>query len=100
MDDQPIACTLGADDATARVAEWAALRSRVLGTETIAGGVRLWLPSDRRADAEDLARRESECCAFLDLHVEREGDRVRVDITSRNGDAMPVIAALAGTPCC
>ena len=63
-----VACDLKGDAAVgARVEEWQRLRERAVGVEQIAGGARLWLPTDAWAAAEDLARREAACCGFFDM---------------------------------
>jgi len=92
-----VACELQAAEAGARAEEWRRLRDDSgLGSEPIPGGVRLWLRPEARSTAEDLARREADCCGFLDLELATEADRLRLDITSPARDAAPVIACLAG----
>jgi len=102
-----VACELEAAGATDRAEEWNRLRTRWgLGSELIPGGARLWLRAGGSGPAEDLVRRESACCGFMDLEVAAEGDRVYVEITSLAPEAAPVIAWLAGLedtgvlPCC
>ena len=92
-----VACELGNAEVEARVDEWRSLRAGALGSETIAGGARLWLGADAWASADDLARREAACCGFLDIELAREGERVRLDITSKAPDAAPLVASLLGT---
>ncbi|HWE69957.1 MAG TPA: hypothetical protein VG205_06325 [Acidimicrobiales bacterium] len=92
-----VACELEAADAGTRAEEWRRLREEAgLGSDPIAGGTRLWLRPDARSAAEDLARREAGCCGFLDLAIARDGDRLRLDITSLAPDAAPVIAVITG----
>ncbi len=45
---------------------------------------------------EDLARRESTCCAFLTIITSVDDDVLTLDISSENPEALPVISALAG----
>lgn len=97
--DVDVVCTLGADDVGTRTEEWRRLREHAgagVGVEKISGGVRLWLDSAAHDDVADLARRESECCGFLDFDLVPEGDRDRLDITSPVPEAISVIEALAG----
>jgi hypothetical protein len=47
---------------------------------------------------EDLARRESACCAFLAISSMVTDDVLTLDISSENAEALPVISALAGIP--
>ena len=91
-----LACELEEEKAGAQVDEWRSLRTRALQVEPIPGGVRMWLPADAWAAAEDLARRESACCGFLDLELAPDGDRVRLDLTSEVAAAAPLIASLVG----
>lgn len=101
-----IACDLDRSEAGTRAEEWRQLQADSgEGAERIAGGARLWVEAGGLQAVEDLVRRESECCGFLDLEVSVQGDRVRVDITSPVGGAEAVIASLvglhdSGVPCC
>ena len=47
-------------------------------------------------DLEALATAEASCCSFLSIAVTRTSDRVSIEVTSDNPDALPVIEALAG----
>jgi hypothetical protein len=91
-----VACELDEATVGGRVDEWRTLQKRALGAEAIAGGARLWLPADAWAPAEDLARRESACCGFLDIELAADGDRLRLDVTSDAASAQPMIASLLG----
>jgi len=93
MPHQPIACTLTPDDMTARLAVIDALAADGLldrtPTET---GLRLRLrdtPEIERRTRE-LVAAESQCCAFLDFELGRDGDDLVLDITGPD-DARPVI---------
>ena len=71
----PVACTLTADDAAARVDEWRAfMAGRVEAAERSELAVRLRLrPDDETLTiAADLAAREKECCAFFAFTIEIE----------------------------
>lgn len=93
-----VACSLGAAGAATRVNEWRRLREvSGLGVEDIAGGLRLWLEAGASSAAADLARRESECCGFLDFRLASEGGRLHLDVTSPVPEAGAVIRALIGS---
>ncbi len=92
-----VACDLGAAAAADRIDEWRRLRSdEGLCVENIVGGVRVWLRPEAADVAEDLARREAECCGFLDIALVSVGHRLRLDITPPTPDAAAVIGMLAG----
>lgn len=92
-----VACTLGTGGAAARMGEWLSLRETSgLEVEEIDGGLRLWLEARAGCAAADLARRESQCCAFLDFHLAAEGGRLHLDVTSPVPEAGVVIRALVG----
>src|SRR5579863_3433436 len=93
-----LACELSGAEVGERGNEWRSLRMNYgTGSDRIPGGARIWLDRAGEAIAADLARREAECCAFLDIELASEGDRLRLDITSPVNEAQPVIDALAGT---
>ena len=94
----PIACTLSADDAERRVAEWSDLRrEHLIGRDDLLDGVRLRFAAQPglEDDVRALAAAEAECCAFLTLDVAGDDGEVRLEVTGPD-DARPVIAALAG----
>ena len=93
----PIACTLSPGAAVDQSAEWRRLRAAATTTETINNGVALTFAADLAPTVEDLAAREQACCAFLSLDTTRKDGTIRLDITSDDPDAQPVIAHLAGT---
>ena len=94
----PIACTLGADDATRRFAQWNDLRDQhLVARDDLPNGVRLRFASQPGLEDEvrALAVAEAECCAFLTLDVAGDADEVTLEITGTD-DAQVVIGALAG----
>ena len=92
-----VACTLGIEGAATRIDEWRRLRDAAgLGVEDIPGGLRLWMEPGAGRPAADLARRESECCGFLDFQLASEGGRLRLDVTSPVPEARRVVRALVG----
>jgi hypothetical protein len=96
-----VACSLDAAAIGERGDEWRELRDAWLArAEAIPDGARLWLTAGAWEAAGDLARREADCCGFLDFEVAAEdgpGGRVRLDITSPVPEGRAVIAALTGT---
>ena len=94
--DQPIACTLTADAFRDRTEALAALAARALRERApIPGGERLTFLGDAVAERELRAAVDAErtCCAFLDLELRRDGDRLVLDVTGP-ADARPLITEL------
>jgi hypothetical protein len=93
MPDLPIACTLTADDMTARVALIDALTADgLLERTTTDAGLRVRLrdtPEIERRTRE-LVAAESKCCAFLDFDLGRKDGDLVLDISGPE-DARPVI---------
>jgi hypothetical protein len=90
----PIACTLQADAATDRIAEWRdALHTSVTAAmRTSAGRVELRLADGPAAAGQlvDLARREKACCGFFTftVRIDAEGATMVVEVP---GDAAPIL---------
>lgn len=92
-----VACELDGAGMKDRAEEWERLRSAYcLRAEPIPDGARLWLRREAAPVAEDLVRREADCCGFLDVGLTRHGRRLRLDLTSPAPEAGYVIAELAG----
>jgi hypothetical protein len=76
--EQPIACTLSADDARERVEEWRRFFARsVDGVRQLSGNrFRFHLDGDAAevSEAVDLARREKACCPFFDFSIQIDSD--------------------------
>lgn len=87
-------CELDGSAAASRVGEWADIKDQALGTERIPGGVRILLPAQSAELARDLARREAQCCGFLDISVTTDDNQVRMDITSAVPTDVPLISFL------
>ena len=93
MPDLPIACTLTADDLTARLALIDALTTDALleRTETDIGlRVRLRDTPEIEQRTRELIAAESRCCAFLEFALAREGGDLVLDVAGPD-DARPVI---------
>ena len=92
----PIACTLTPSAAVDQALEWADLRQHTASADAVPGGARMVFPAALETRVADLVRRESACCAFLEITTTVDGDQLIVAVTSTNPDALPVISHLAG----
>jgi len=92
----PIACTLSVSDASRQATEWIDLQKRATSSESLPDGAALTFPEALADRVEDLASREAACCAFLTINTTRERGLVRVEVTSEDPDARPVITMLTG----
>ncbi len=92
----PIACTLTADAAIGRLAEWETfLSTGVKWVETETNSVTLILigGSDVLLTATDLAEREKTCCSFFQFSIELDGieSRLHIEVPS---EAKPILSDL------
>jgi hypothetical protein len=93
MTDQPIACTLPADEVPGRLALIDALAAdALLERVPIPRGVRLRFRAGAEPRVRELATLESRCCALLTFAVERSGDAVVLDVTGAPGAATRQLA--------
>ena len=92
----PIACTLTIGDAARQSLEWTALQGHALSATRMDGGAVMTFHLDLAEDVESLAARERSCCGFLAIKTMRSSDRIRLEITSDNPAARPVIHAITG----
>ena len=78
----PIACTLTADQAPDRVAEWRSALSGAQARERTPGGYRLRFPKDAAFASRlaDLAAREVDCCAFFTFTVTLTNAELVLDV--------------------
>src|SRR3954471_13309296 len=93
MPELPIACTLTPDDTTARLGLIDALAADGLLDRTPTDrGVRLRLRDTPEIEQRirELIAAESECCAFLDFELGRDGGDLVLN-SAGPGDARPVI---------
>lgn len=95
----PIACTLDAAGMDAQLDKWASLRRSYVRHETTASGITLWFDPSVEAALRAVAAKEAACCSFLRLEMHTElhaaGDSLRLEITSDQTQALPVIELLA-----
>lgn len=94
---EPIACSLPARDTSDQVGEWRDLASKTLTRDRITGGYVVSFAAGDAEVVEDLARRESACCGFLEIATERFDGGIRLVMTSNNPEALPVIDLLVGS---
>jgi hypothetical protein len=94
--EQPIACTLTADQFRDRTDELAALAARALRSrEHTPDGERLIFTDTAETEAELRAAiaAEASCCAFLRMDLQRRDEGLVLDIAGPR-DARPVMAEL------
>jgi hypothetical protein len=93
-----LACSLSAAEGAQRAARWRALLdTHLLSRTATTSGQRLAFPSDPdvAGELDALVAAERDCCAFLDLTVERFDDALILDI-SGPPDAADIVAAMFG----
>lgn len=76
--------------------EWDNLHNHVVATERLHRGIAMTFALDVADDVEGLAAREAECCSFLSIATTRGEDSIRLEITSDDLAARPVIEMLTG----
>ncbi len=92
---EPIACSLPLRSAARQAIEWVDLRPYAVTAEDIDDGVAMTFTIAAADTVEDLAAREAQCCPFLSLATTRTRQGIRLEVTSEDPDARPIIAALA-----
>ena len=93
--NKPVACTLDSAGAADQLSDWAALQVLCTEVERTPGGVVLWFAGEAESRLRSVVAREAECCEFLDLDVQRDGDLLRLAISSDSPGAEPIIEMLA-----
>lgn len=94
----PIACSLAANDADARVEEWRQLLNHwVVEVERSgrAARLRLGASDDAVLVATDLARREKACCPFFEFRLEIGAEAVWLEIEAPD-EATAILDGLIG----
>jgi DNA-binding transcriptional MerR regulator len=94
-----IACTLsGADDVTARLAEWQHLLAQVVAKEAIDGGLRLTFPNGTSLAGEiaRLASGEVACCAWLAFTVRPTIDSTILEVRAPAGGQQALTVLFRG----
>lgn len=92
----PIACSLPSQSMQDRLDEWQALLTRVVGRESVDGGVRLTFgPATPPEDLIRLAAAEQDCCQFLSFTITIDGRGIALEVRAPI-DGLPVLHALFG----
>jgi hypothetical protein len=100
----PIACTLSAESAAARLEEWrrffADFTDAVKRTSDAQARVRLVNSPQALLAAVDLARREKACCAFFEFSVAVETDAswLTVEVPPDAADTLAAFVSLLPPP--
>lgn len=89
-----IACSLVGSEADAQCNGWRDLGGSLQRSAAADGGLSLWFEGAVEGALRELVAKEADCCPFLDLTVVPEGASVRLDVTSSQPEARPVIDAL------
>lgn len=90
----PDACRLPSAERPLRVAEFSGLFAVVIDTQRCdPTRLDLVIPRDIEAAARDLARRESECCAFFTFEFDGAGDDVvmRIEVPVAHTEVLDAI---------
>ncbi|MDK1472138.1 MerR family transcriptional regulator [Streptomyces sp. 549] len=92
----PVACSLGGEQLTERVAAW---RRALHGArrQGVPDGLRLTLPSSRTADVAALATAEQRCCAFFDFRLHLDGPQLHLEVRAPAEGAALLAELFAGT---
>lgn len=99
----PLACSLNADELSARVAEIGALGSDALRSISSDGALHFNGDADTRARLEAIIAAESHCCSFLRFHLREHAGELVLTISAPDGaeslarDLVRVFAARVGT---
>ena len=94
----PIACTLGSESLSDRLADWQALLTHVLRREAIDGGVRATL--GQSAPLDELMRlvaAEQDCCQFFAFTITVDARGIALEVRAP-AEAIPIVHSLFGTP--
>ena len=89
--DIPIVCTLTTKAAANQTLERVDLQHRAKTVVVLDEGVRMTFPVSMVDAVENLARRESTCCAFLTIITSVDDDVLTLDVSSESPEALPVI---------
>jgi hypothetical protein len=92
-----VACSLAAGDLQRRLAAIAALGAESLVEQCDDGRqvLRFRSGAATRQRLEGIVAAEGECCPFLDLSLEEEGDRLVLSISSASASGRALAAELA-----
>ena len=93
----PVACTLGAADVPARLADWRRLLADATDRAATAEGVRVTFPATPglAGRVAELARAEQDCCRFFGFTLHIGAELIELDITAPP-EGRDVVFALFG----
>ena len=91
----PLACSFSESNTARQDLDWATVRNQSLGTVPIENGIAMTFSPDKADDIESLVKSESACCGFLSITSVRSDEMIRVEISSTDPAALPVIQAIA-----
>ena len=94
----PIACSATADASAKQLVDWTDLSLVSDDIRSLQGGVAMVFNVAHAEAVEALAARERSCCSFLSITTSRSADKIRLEISSDNPDAYPIISQIAGVP--
>ncbi|HEX4431429.1 MAG TPA: hypothetical protein VHZ96_19315 [Frankiaceae bacterium] len=96
MRELPIACTLDAQDAQRRLAQWRSVGEHTLLAVDLAERIlTVGYEPSALPELRALVRAEQTCCAFLDWSLEERPDRVLLTIRC-DASGEPELSRLAG----
>lgn len=95
--DTPLACALPDRQRSDQIAEWQALSAHASVIEATTTGVVATYPVTLAQRVEDLVQREIACCgSWLQITHERDGDDIRVRLSTSSAEGRQMIQSLSG----
>lgn len=93
----PVVCTLSDHKRDEQLHDWKQLFARASGVEAVDDGVSARFPIGLLDDIEALATAERACCgSWLQIRVTRDGQQVRLVVSTQNADGLGLIRELVG----
>jgi hypothetical protein len=94
----PIACSLGADEIPARLAEWSAVLGSATSRVAIDGGVRITFDDGVPMPVlAQLVAAEQGCCRFFSFAITVDGRGIALDVTAPP-EAAELVDSVFGSP--
>jgi len=91
-----IACNLTVSEAEPKALEWVGLLEKLVSSRRIENGVSMSFEPSLAPEIEDLAERERACCGFMSITTTLSSEEMRIDVTTENATALPMIESMAG----
>jgi hypothetical protein len=95
-EQQPIACSLGAEERSSRLAAARELGERALVGVEVMGRRALLRFNGERERVDELVAAESECCAFFSFEIAEEGEETQLEIRTPPGGEWVLRGLVAG----